>query len=639
MTKFICIAAPFFLFFLQGSAMMAHTPTSYAAHLIAEPLKKDAHSVVRFEDYRVDIPSYDKIVVTHKKAITLLSGQSDANLLVLVYNSFRKINVIKGRIYDANGDLVRQIRKKEITDQSAVSSFSLYEDNRVKWIKVQHNEYPYTVEFEYKYTINDFMYYPAWSIQGYGMSVEKAIFTISAADRGLFDYKALNTDLVPTEKMNGQNAVVRWSVAELPAIKKVPYSPPPEKTLPIVLLKPNRFKLGKYEGRMTDWESFGRFLNDLNKDHNNLSDEMTAQVKTMTASAKSDREKIDILYRYLQDNTRYISVQLGVGGWRAFDAKYVEKHKYGDCKALTWFMKSMLEAADITACPVMIGAGNEKSDALISEDFVYPGFNHVILHVPSEDCWLECTSSYSPPNYIGAFNQNRKALRLTANGGELVQTPAFQPEDAKSTNKSNIILTENGDARIVNEGALTGPLQGQLRYRTFEQTKEELKEWFLENSHFPSAFVGQLEFIPDKDRPSVAISYEIDVKKYAAKSGRRLFVPLNLVNPYDDVPEKTEHRRQPIEVTKGFVYEDELTFHLPEGYELESGPDEDIVLDTPYGKYRLETTTDSSKIQCKRRLEMWPVSLPAAEYEDFRSFRKEVAEWDATKLVLVKKRT
>ena len=47
------------------------------------------------------------------------------------------------------------------------------------------------------------------------------------------------------------------------------------------------------------------------------------------------REKIRVLYRYLQQNHRYISVQVGIGGMQPISASAVYTNGYGDCKGLS----------------------------------------------------------------------------------------------------------------------------------------------------------------------------------------------------------------------------------------------------------------------------------------------------------------
>ena len=96
---------------------------------------------------------------------------------------------------------------------------------------------------------------------------------------------------------------------------------------------------------------------------------MKTKVKELVKNAPSQEEKIKVLYHYLQENMRYVSVQLGIGGWQTFDAKYVEENKYGDCKALTNFMKSMLKAADIEAYAALIKNGRNVLDQEIDFDF------------------------------------------------------------------------------------------------------------------------------------------------------------------------------------------------------------------------------------------------------------------------------
>lgn len=625
----------FLLFCFFSTISLAENNPDYAVGHIPKELLENAHTVIRMEDYKIEIPSYDKVIENYKAVITILNEESDADQLTIFYNSFSKINNIQGAVYDADGKLVRKVKKKEVYDQSSMYG-SMYTDSRFKNIEFNHPTFPYTVEIEYKKTTSRSMHYPSWLVQDFGVAVEQANFTIVTKDPKNLNYKSINIEEPPTKKLEEGQSTFSWTVRQKKAFNRVSYGRPANEILARVILTPNEFKLAKYKGQMDSWKNFGLFVNKLNQGRDILSEEMKKEVVALTASAKSNREKINILYKYLQDNTRYISVQIGVGGWQTFDAAYVEKNKYGDCKALTNFMKAMLKAVDVTAYPVYIGSG--RDDSLIEEDFVFPHFNHVILNVPSEEYWLECTSSYSPPNYIGKSNANRMALRVTEEGGELVKTPAFTPEDSKESNKTTVTLSKNGDAVVVNECSLSGPRQGRLRYVSFEKTKKELEEEFLESCGLPSVSIVEYDVKPLLDEPVVKINYDIDVRKYAVKSGKRFFVPINPINKFTSIPGKIENRAEPIILEQGYLLEDELNLILPEGYEIESMPDESILLEKDYGVYKMELKIEGSVLKYKRSLKMLPLSLPAAEYENFRNFRKEVAALDNAKLVLVKKK-
>lgn len=61
-----------------------------------------------------------------------------------------------------------------MNDQSAISNFSIYEDNRVRYVDVSYDRFPYTVVFEYEMKFHDLRGYPDWDIQQFNTAVEQS---------------------------------------------------------------------------------------------------------------------------------------------------------------------------------------------------------------------------------------------------------------------------------------------------------------------------------------------------------------------------------------------------------------------------------------------------------------------------------
>jgi len=76
-----------------------------------------------------------------------------------------------------------------------------------------------------------------------------------------------------------------------------------------------------------------------------LPDNIKKEVHELTDNLKDVRQKVYVLYDFLQKNTHYINVSLGIGGWQPFPADYVAIKRYGDCKALSNYMVALLKEA------------------------------------------------------------------------------------------------------------------------------------------------------------------------------------------------------------------------------------------------------------------------------------------------------
>jgi len=190
---------------------------------------------------------------------------------------------------------------------------------------------------------------------------------------------------------------------------------------------------------MDTWKNFGLWYYKLRKGRDKLPDEAIKEIKNIVSPSDNSEQKVVKLYKYLQSHTRYISVELGIGDWQPFDARYVYNHGYGDCKALSNYMISLLKEEGIKAYPVLIYSGSSVHPLV--KDFPSIQFNHVIVYVPlkNDSLWLECASQTDLPGEVDWDIENREALMVTPRGGVLIKLPKSTP--TQNTQVRDIKLT------------------------------------------------------------------------------------------------------------------------------------------------------------------------------------------------------
>lgn len=594
---------------------------------------KFANEVVRTEQYRFTVESIKEGKLVHFKAVTFLNDKASENVLVH-YDKSSKVSKFRAKLYDALGRVIRVIEKDEIEDIAMVDGFSIYNDDRAKHLAVTHHMYPYTLEFEYEVTRKGILFsvYPDWFIQDFHSYIQHAEFVMDVPAGVKFYHKNLNVDLTPKVIKADGREVYTWKVDSLAAVPQEVFSPSVYYSLPIILLSPDEFQIDDHKGSMRSWKDYGAFMHQLYKDKDVLPQDVAQMIDNFKALQLSEQIMVDTLYRFLQKNTRYVSVQLGIGGWEPFDAQYVGRNKYGDCKALTNFMKAMLGHAGITAYPALIHRGDLPYQ--VEESFTSPRFNHVVLYLPETQRWLECTSNEYPSNYLGTDNANRKALLVTEAGGELLATPAIDPRTNQSTRQASVVLREDGSSIIEESLLCRGYDYELLLYLQNNVQPEDQKKWFLRNKPFPTVEIQKMTFEPPGSKPEMVLSSTIQVGKFASKAGKRLFVPLNALNPAGSVPPVDTQRILPVQIKTGFSEVDNYIINIPAGYKVENLPSS-VELHSPFGTYSIKVETQDNAIMVTRQYTQNEGIFPKQSFEEFRQFLLQVSKADAGKAVLV----
>ncbi len=614
----------------------------YAVSRIPAALLKNAHAVKRMEQTVYEVFSFSKALYRTKYAITILDENGDQFAsLNEYYDKLRKIESIEGRIFDLNGKEIKSVKNKDIKDYSAVSGMSLMEDSRVKIHDFHWKEYPYTVEYEVEVEFNNTYIFLPWVPQiDEGYAVERASYKVKCPSWYDFKYKALNykggEPIVGNEK---DSKTYTWQVENLAAIQSEYLAPQWQFLTTCIYFSPSQFEIDNYKGSMASWNELGKFQIKLNEGRDKLPEVIKQQVHKLVDGINDPKEKIRILYEYLQKNTRYISIQLGIGGLQPFDATYVATKSYGDCKALSNYMYALLKEVNIKSCYTQIRSG--RGQKFFIDDFTFDPFNHIILLVPlqKDTVWLECTSQTLPAGYLGSHTDDRYGLAINENGGTLVRTPKYGMKENTEIRKIKAEL--DAEATLVVKAETSyGGLQQDLYHELINSlSKDKVKKYLHEQLDFATYDITSFNYIEIKAAlPSVEESLDIVVSNYATITGKRLFIIPNIMTRSNRKLSADSTRKFDIEM--GFEYKDVDTveINLPAGYTAESLP-KDVAINSKFGKYQSNVKLIGSTIYYYRSMEKYSGRFPAADYAALVSFYEAIYKADRNKVVLLKTET
>jgi hypothetical protein len=629
-------------FFVIPLIVRAGDGSNYVVSLISKDLLKGADAVMRLEEQRFEIKSTRSAIYTNHYVITILNENGDKwTELEEYYDKYRKIESVEGFLYDASGKQLKKVKIKDMEDLSGVSGSNLIDDNRIKRHNFYYRVYPYTIEYIVQLEYKSTLFFPRWIPQGGDrLSVEQSSMTVVCPADYTFRYKAFQYDKDPVIKQEKNNQISTWAVKNMPAIQKESYSPRWHELTTMVIFGPTEFQIDDYKANMQSWEDFGKFVYALTENRYQLPDHVKKEVHRLTDQVTDLRAKIILLYQYLQRNTRYISIQLGIGGWQPFPAAEVAAKSYGDCKALTNYMFSLLKEAGIPSAYTLVRAG--RNATYITEDFPSQQFNHVILCVPFEkdSVWLECTSQTLPAGYLSDFTANRYALLVDKNGGHLVRTPKYGLDENGQLRKINAVLSDEGALLIKAKTNYGGLQQDNLHMLINSLSKEKVKEYLHDELDFATYDVSQFEYKENRESalPSIDEFLTISVSNYATITGRRLFITPNVMTrSYRKLTPDTA-RKYDILFELEYRDVDTVEIELPAGYTPEAMP-QPVAISSPFGKYTSSVKLTGNKLFYYRSIEQYSGRFPAKEYANLVKYYEDVYKADRNRVVLVKNET
>jgi hypothetical protein len=627
------------LFFLFFTLISSAQKSEYSVLTLTDSLKENADAVVRLDQMDIVIVSQRKMNIKAQRIVTVFNkaGLND----IEAYQSYDKSTLIKNIdaiIYDAFGNEIKKVKRKDFKDQSAVSGSTLFSDNRVVFLEYTPISYPFTVIYNSEIESSNTAFLPQWYfLGGHSVSIEKCVLNVTYPNNLGFKKKEFQFTGYNIKKTIDTDTQLSYVATNIFAQKPESLSPSGSDLFPRVMMGLESFHLEGVDGTAKTWETFGKWYSDkILTGTTDLPEETKAKIKALVGDEKDPIKKAKIIYDFVQKKSRYVNIAIGIGGWKPMLATDVDRLGYGDCKALTNYTKALLQTVDVPSYNTILYGDTYKTN--IQSDFVSMQGNHMILSIPTNNGykWLECTSQDDPFGYQGTFTDDRDVLVVKPEGGEIVRTTIYEDKANTQKDKGNYTIDENGNFSgsifIVSEGT---QYSTKSRVEHLQPTEKEAhyKDYW---DNINNLKLGKITFTNDKENIRFTEDVQLSAVNYASIAANKMIFPVDAFNQNGTNIKRIRNRKNPFQIQRGYLDTDEIEISLPSGFTIEFLPS-NFELKGKFGEYKTEIIKkENNKLTYKRSMFLNKGKYSNKEYDEYRLFMEQVSRNDNAKIILTK---
>lgn len=624
------------LSFLVFSSSYAAPKTDLSIQLIPDSLSKNAYSVVRFSTCEYTYVSTVSASARFSYAVSVLTkdGISESYFIENGDKS-TKLSKFRATLVDGTGKTIKTFGKSDI-GTSAVSSH-LATDNFRYYLDFTEPVLPFTMLYEYEmeYTGGIFQFPAFLPVSSFNQSVQQAVYTLNTPSGTQIQLKTRNFNGSFSENEVKGTTTRTWTLKNFKPVEYERFAPGFWDYMPGVLSSPVEFEFDKTKGVLSNTQTIIHWLQELCLNRSELTEATKESIVALTSGLKTDREKVEALYKHLGATTRYESIQLGVGGYQPIAASEVCRTGFGDCKGLSNYLKAMINHLGIEANLCVIRLDSKEKD--LNDDFsALLRSNHMIVQVPLADdtLWLESTQTKIPFGYVHSEIAGHNALVSYNSGGKMERLPDYPDSLNREHYTLNILLDQEGNA--------TGKVMVNWEVKEYDRmmgiltdNKQDQTDRLRKVINLPGVAIQSIQ-LTDKPSnfPSIDCSYELSSRQYAARTGNRLFIPVNIVRNTSAFFKKGE-RKQDIIIYQGWTDADEINLTIPEGYTIENIPPNQQV-SNEFGSFRSILHVEGNRISIQQQFYIKSGRWDKKAYPSLRELYEKAVAGYSGKIILRK---
>jgi len=295
----------------------------------------------------------------------------------------------------------------------------------------------------------------------------------------------------PRQTITGMGRRVHtWATAEVPETESEPFAAWPNEVLVAI----------RMSGPIS-WNAIGRWYANLSNDRYTLTDSLVHALEGLVAGATTFEDSLRAIHRWVAQDFRYVSLSLGIGGYRPRMPAEVLSTQYGDCKDKATLFVALARHLGWEAYPVLTSASGLVDSTRPSVH----AFDHEIAGLRRGGRWtfLDLTADLVPVGSLPPSLEGQLGLVVRPDGRtETVTFPRGEPDANLSRSRITGIIDSAGGFSGTYEETAAGTLQYGLRSAFANPVASEDREQFaraLANNLFAGATGDSLTTFDGRD--------------------------------------------------------------------------------------------------------------------------------------------
>jgi hypothetical protein len=261
--------------------------------------------------------------------------------------------------------------------------------------------------------------------------------------------------------------------------------------------------------------------------------------------------RVEKAIQLVQDEYRYLSVDIEPGGQMPTLPGIVARQRYGDCKDLSFLLVHLLKRLGITARPILVNTKLRKSmAAMLPMDGL---FNHVVVEfgVQGETRWVDATMKQQGGGALNRFIPDYGVgLPVDLTSTRLIESPRAPVQASRYELKETILLDTTGAPSFISVVLHTKGCHAEALRQQFEKSGVEgvagERLQLCANRFVSAKRVGSLEYRDDRTANEFVLAEVFEINGFLSAHPKRgmcrFRFPNNLVVHTLQMPEKGVRR-------------------------------------------------------------------------------------------------